>query len=277
MFSKAMGFDLDEYLARIGYSGPRRAGLDVLEAIHLAHARAIPFENVDPLIGRPVRLDARSLHRKLVREGRGGYCFEHNLLFGHALAALGFEVTGLAARVLWNQPPAAVTPRGHMLLLVDLEDRAYIADVGFGALTLTGPVRLEPNVDQLTPHERFRLLRTGGVFELQSHLHERWKPLYRFELQEQFLADYEVTNWYLSNHPDSHFVTGLMAARPDLDRRFSLRDAELSVHYLSGETERRRLATGADLRAALEDVFLVTLPDVPELGSALDRLATRAA
>jgi N-hydroxyarylamine O-acetyltransferase len=272
MLETATGFDLDEYLDRIGCSGTRGASLATLEAIHLAHAQAIPFENLDPLTGRPVRLDARSLHRKMVRERRGGYCFEHNLLFGHGLTALGFEVVGLSARVSWNQPAGAIAHRGHMLLLVDLDDRAYIADVGFGALTLTAPLRLEPNLAQRTPHEPFRVLKRGGVFELQASVRQRWTPVYRFDLQEQFLPDYEVTNWYLSNHPRSHFVTGLMAARPDRDRRFTLRNAELSIHHTDGVTEGRRLTTGLDLRGVLEDLFLLTLPDAPELVSTLERI-----
>jgi N-hydroxyarylamine O-acetyltransferase len=271
------GFELDEYLERIGYAGPRSASLDTFEAIHLAHAQTIPFENLNPLLGWPVRLDARALQQKLVRERRGGYCFEHNMLFSHALQALGFHVTGLAARVLWNQPAGAVTPRGHMLLLVDLDDRAYIADVGFGAQTLTRPLRLQQGIVQATPHEPFRLVRSGSDFVMQTFIREEWRTLYRFDLQEQFLPDYEVSNWYLSTHPDSHFVRGLTVARPEATRRYALRDTELTVHHLSGETERRRLASTADLRATLEDLFLLALPDVPELRATLDRLVTRAA
>ncbi|MGH9371674.1 MAG: arylamine N-acetyltransferase family protein, partial [Vicinamibacterales bacterium] len=178
---------------------------------------------------------------------------------------------------VWNRPEAAVTPRGHMLLLVDLDDRPYIVDVGFGGQTLTGPLRLEPHVEQATPHEPFRLMRRGETFMMEARVDGIWKPLYRFDLQEQFLPDYEVTSWYLSNHPDSHFVTGLVAARPDADRRYALRNNELAVHHLNGHTERRRLASASELRAALEDLFRLTLPDAPELRAILERLTTRAA
>ena len=270
-------FDLDAYLERIGYSGERSATLDTLAAIHVCHAQAIPFENLNPLMRWPVRLDVRSLQQKLVHGGRGGYCFEHNLLLSHALTALGFTVTGLAARVLWNAPEGAITARGHMLLLVDLDDRAYIADVGFGGQTLTAPLRLESGVEQATPHEPFRLMRRGDTFVMQAKLEDAWRPLYRFDLQEQFLPDYEVANWYLSNHPDSHFVTGLVAARPDPDRRSALRNNQLTVHHLDGRTERRQLTSSQQMADALERVFRVTLPDGPELRSALDRLIARAA
>ena len=112
---------------------------------------------------------------------------------------------------------------------------------------------------------------------MQAHVGGAWKPLYRFDLQEQLLPDYEVTNWYLSNHPESQFVTGLIAARAERDRRYALRNNELVVHHVNGRTERRVLTSVAGLRSALEDAFRLTLPAGPELDAALARLISRAA
>jgi N-hydroxyarylamine O-acetyltransferase len=92
--------DLDAYFERIGYAGERTPTLDTLRGIQACHPAAIAFENLNPLLGWPVRLDARSLQQKLVVDRRGGYCFEHNLLLGHVLNAVGFSVSGLAARIL---------------------------------------------------------------------------------------------------------------------------------------------------------------------------------
>ena len=264
--------DLNSYFQRIGYAGPRTATLDTLRALHLHHAQAIAFENLDPLCGRPVRLDLPSLEQKLVHGSRGGYCFEHNLLFSHVLRELGFNVTGLAARVLWNAPESAIRPRGHMLLRVDLPNGAYIADVGFGGLTLTGPLRLVTDVAQTTPHEPFRLIGADGDFVLQALLRDTWRPLYRFDLQQQFPADYEVTSWYLSNHPESHFVRNLMAARPAPDRRYGLFNNQLTVHHLDGNTEQRTLRSAAEIRATLETCFGLRLPNDPQIDAALTRL-----
>ena len=133
--------DLDAYLKRIGYSGPRNSTLETLRALQLKHPLAIPFENLDTLTGRPVKLDVTSLERKLVHSRRGGYCFEQNLLFKHVLTSLGFDVTALAARVVWERP-AEVRARTHMVLLVALDGRRYICDVGFGGLTATAPIEL---------------------------------------------------------------------------------------------------------------------------------------
>jgi N-hydroxyarylamine O-acetyltransferase len=272
----ASSIDLDAYFERIGYDGGRAPTLDTLRAIHLRHPRAIAFENLNPLLQWPVPLDARSLEQKLVLEGRGGYCFEQNLLFAHALTALGFRITGLAGRVLWNNPPGAVTPRTHMLLLVDL-GTPYIADVGFGGLTLTGPLRLQADVEQDTPHERFRLVRRENEWIVCGRTGNTWRQLYYFDLQPQLVPDYEVTNWYLSHHPESQFVTNLIAARPDDGRRHALRNCELTLHPAEGPTERRMLTTADELRRALEDTFRLNLPDSPALDEALGRIAAQAA
>jgi N-hydroxyarylamine O-acetyltransferase len=264
--------DVSAYFERIGYAGGATPDLDTLRAVQRCHAQTIPFENLNPFVGWPVRLDAASLQQKLVRDGRGGYCYEHNLLLSHVLRALGFEVTWLAARVTMNLPENAVGGRTHMLLLVAL-GATYIVDVGFGGLTLTAPLRLQTDVEQTTPHEPFRLLEAGDEFIVQAKIAGEWRGLYRFGLQKQLLPDYEMCNWYLSNHPQSRFVVNLMAARPDADRRHALRNNELAVHYLDGRTERRVLRSVEELRQALEGVFRVRLPDAPELDAALARAA----
>ena len=266
-------FDLDAYLERIGYSGPRAPTLDTLEAVHALHPASIPFENLNPLLGWPVALDVEALQTKLVAGGRGGWCFEHNTLFRHALEALGFSVTSLAARVLWNAPPESpIGPRSHMLLRVDLNGLAYLADVGFGGNVLTGPLHLEPHVTQSTPHESHRLAPIDNGFVLQALLNEQWMALYRFTLEPQFPSDYEVSNWYLCHHPSSFFRQMLLGARVKSEGRYALRNNELAIHRKSG-TEKRTLAGAAALRSCLEVDFGLRLPDAPELDAALERLS----
>jgi N-hydroxyarylamine O-acetyltransferase len=269
--------DLDAYFQRIGYDGERTPTLATLQAIHARHATTIPFENLTPLLRQPVRLDLAALQDKLIHQGRGGYCFEQNLLLRAVLLALKFPVRGLAARVRWNVPDEVVTARGHMLLLVDVEGHVYLADVGFGGLTLTAPLALVPDLVQPTPHEPFRIIADGDGYLMQAQIGQTWNSLYRFDLQEQHLPDYEVTSWYLSNHPDSHFITGLMAARPDADRRYALRNNQLAIHHLHGETERRILTTVAELRATLHDALHIILPQTPDLDPALQRLIALSA
>jgi N-hydroxyarylamine O-acetyltransferase len=189
---------------------------------------------------------------------------EQNLLLRSVLITLGFQVTNLAARVLWNIPEGTITPRSHMLLRVDIDAKPYIVDVGFGRLTLTAPLHFALNIEQSTPHEPFRLVAANHTYIMQVNIGQVWKSLYRFDLQEQQLPDYEVSNWYLSNHPNSLFVTTLIAARPDSDCRYALQNNQFAVHYLNGQTERCALKTVTELRAVLEDIFRLTLPAITE-------------
>jgi N-hydroxyarylamine O-acetyltransferase len=272
MSQTALTPDLDAYFRRIGYTGHATVDLNTLTALVRHHTRTIAFENLNPVLRWPVQLDLESLQHKLVRDGRGGYCFEQNLLMAHVLQALGFEVTKLAARVRWNVPDGIITARGHMLMRVDLDEQPYIVDVGFGGLTLTGVLRIEPDLEQHTPHEPFRLTAAGnGTFLMQAKIHNQWQSLYSFDLQEQYLPDYQVTSWYLSNHPDSHFIKDLIVARPDRDRRFALHNNELAIHYLNGHSKRRRLTTVIELREVLTENFRITLPDGPDLDTTLQR------
>lgn len=266
--------DLDAYLRRIGHPGVVTADLSTLESIVARHARQIAFENLDPFLGRPVALDLASLEAKLVHGGRGGYCFEQNLLLTHALRAIGYRTTGLAARVVWNQPAGAPLPaRGHMLVRVDLDEGPRLVDVGFGGLTLTGVLRLEADLEQVTPHDPFRLQPVGDdELVMQAKIRGDWQSLYRFGLFEALLSDYEVTSWYLSNHPESHFVTGLMAARADEGRRYALRGRELSVHHLGGGTDRRELESPAQLVGVLAGDFGLDLSGLGDIEPALARL-----
>jgi N-hydroxyarylamine O-acetyltransferase len=267
-------FDLDAYLARISYAGPRKPTIDTLEALHALHPAAIPFENLNPLLGWPVSLDLDSLQKKLVAERRGGWCFEQNTLFRHALETLGFSTTNLGARVVWNAPPGnPIGPRSHMLLRVDIGGSPYIADVGFGGNVLTSPLKLEPHTVQDTQHEAHRLLPLESGFVLEFSLDGEWKPLYRFTMEPQFPSDYELSNWYLCNHPKSMFRQHLIGARAMADRRYALRNNTLSIHR-KGQTEKQTLGDAATLRSSLETDFGLQLPDSPELSEMLERVSS---
>lgn len=268
-------FDLDAYLARIGHAGPHPPTLTTLATLQHAHACAIAFENLDPWLGRNVALDLAALQRKLVAGGRGGFCYEHNLLLSAALRALGFTVTDLAARVHWNVEPRVVRARTHMLLRVDLDGEAFVVDAGFGGRTLTAPLRLADREPQLTPHGRFRLSSRADMYLLEVDVANEWLPVYSFDLQPQLLPDYELTSWYLCRHPESVFRLTLVAARPVADGRWTLRDRLLTFHRHDGSSESTALATPAALRDALASRFGIELSQIEGLAPRLAELTGR--
>jgi N-hydroxyarylamine O-acetyltransferase len=265
---------ISRYLARLGLSQPRSPDLAALQALVRAHTQTIPFENLDPLGNRPVRLDPASLQAKLLEAGRGGYCFEQNLLMRYALEALGYRVTGLLARVRWNVPEDVATPRTHMVLRVQLPEGPHLVDVGFGGQTLTAPLRFEPELVQPTPHEPYRMLEQDGLFTLQAQIGEQWRTLYLFDLQEQQPIDYELPNWWTSAHPNSHFRSVLIAARADEHVRYTLRDLDMGAHRSDGSTFRRRLRSLEEVLEVLQDTFHVAVPDDRAVREALTRIVS---
>lgn len=264
--------ELARYCQRIGLDLPFQPDLPTLQNLHRQHPQAIPFENLDSWLGRPVSLEPATVFSKLVDGRRGGYCFEHNLLFREVLETLGFTVQGLAARVLWNQPPGATLPRTHKLLLVTIDGQRFIADVGFGGLTMTAPLVLDSTDVQPTPHENFRLSPTGVDYLLEAEVAGSWVPLYRFSLDEQLPADYAMANYFVSTHPQSLFVNELIACRVDADVRYALLGGRLARHQLGKASEQQQIADAAELRAVLQRELGIELGALPELEAKLATL-----
>jgi N-hydroxyarylamine O-acetyltransferase len=257
-------FRLDRYLSRIGFEGPLAPDLATLAALHTAHVDAIPFEGLDPLLGRPVNLDLTSVQDKLVDSRRGGYCFEQNTLFKAALETIGFKVSGLAARVSWMSPPGSPPgPRTHMLLKIDLPDGSFLADVGFGACVLDSPLQFKSDVEQRTGMGTYRLSETSGLFSLSANQPAGWRAMYVFDLEPQIPSDYELGNWFTSTSPRAPFVSVLIMERVGRDRRYKLANRRFIMEARDGEVAVERSIDDSDeMGRVLAEVFNVA-PPVP--------------
>ncbi|HVZ02649.1 MAG TPA: arylamine N-acetyltransferase [Dongiaceae bacterium] len=253
--------DLDAYFRRIGYAGPREPTLDVLAALQKHHLGAIPFENLDVLLRRPIRLDPESLQRKLVDDRRGGYCFESNGLLFHVLRAMGFRTTALAARVLFERPEFPLPPRSHMLQRVEVEGGAYLVDVAFGGLTPAGLLRFEPHAAQATARESCRLVPAGDELDLQARMGAEWRTLYRIATHPHLPVDYEQANWHVSTHPESYFVNNLIVAMPGEGCRYTLFNDVFRTRHPDGRVEEQAVVSGAALVALIEGTFAIPLTE----------------
>jgi N-hydroxyarylamine O-acetyltransferase len=257
--------DLAAYFERIEYSGRARNDVTTLRLLHIAHATHIPFENIDVLLGVPIRLDPAGLQAKLVDARRGGYCFEQNSLFAAVLEQLGFDVHRLQARVRFGTE--RILPLTHMLLEVAAEGHQFLCDVGFGAWGLLEPKWMVEGENRQFAWN-YRLLRDGAVWTLQAVINGDWQNLYSFTREPHPAVDYEPANYYVSHHPDSRFVQTLTAQLPLPDVRYLLNNRELFISR-DGTTTTRTIADVAELMSLLKEHFLLDVPPGPWLPQSL--------
>jgi N-hydroxyarylamine O-acetyltransferase len=226
------GLDLEAYLARIEYKGDRRPTADTLRELHRFHATHVPFENLDILLGKTINLDLADLEAKIVHGRRGGYCFEQNALFAAALEKLGFAVTRLAARVRLGA--SRVTPRTHMVLMVEADGQPWLVDVGFGGWGLIEPIPLRENAETRQGAWTFRLRREAQEWILSCLECPVSADQYAFTLEPQLPVDYEPANHFCSTHPQSRFVQTLTAQLTSENVRYILRGNELTTATAAG-------------------------------------------
>jgi N-hydroxyarylamine O-acetyltransferase len=208
-------FDLSAYLARLDLPAPPAPDEAALLRMQRAHRLAIPFENLDVPLGRGIAIDGASVFAKLIGARRGGFCFEHNRLFGDALDALGFAQRPLLARV-WlgaTEPP----PLTHTLSLVTVAGQDWIADAGFGG-SYAPPLPLVDGMEGDAPDgARFRLeaLVDGGWMlwrEGPSATTDGrgagpgWQRQYSFTLAEVFPADLAMGSHWAATAPGTRFT-----------------------------------------------------------------------
>lgn len=271
-----MPLDLGAYFDRINYRGAAEPTVEVLQDLMTAHTGSIPFENLDPLMGVPVDdLGPEALTDKLVYRRRGGYCYEQNGLMGYVLTEIGFRVRRLAGRVVWMQPPdAPLGAQTHTVLAVTFpgSQGSFLVDVGFGGQTLTSPIRLQTGNAQQTTHEPYRLNDRGDGLVLQALVRNEWQPLYIFGTQTVPQVDLTVGSWYVSTHPSSIFVTGLMVALTTDDARYNLAGRNLTIHRADG-SEKIRLGDAAAVIDVLGERFGLDVAGVGDRGALERRIA----
>jgi N-hydroxyarylamine O-acetyltransferase len=250
---------IDAYLNRIGVRDRPPADLAGLKLLHAAHAARIPFENLDILLGRGIRLDVDSLRAKLIDGRRGGYCFEQNTLFATILTSLGFEVTTLEARVRVNA--TLVRPRTHMVLAVTIDGRDWLADVGFGGEGPIEPVPIDGTESAAQAGLRYRVTSDGDLHVLQSRggmQPAAWGDQYAFVRQAVHSVDFEMANWFTSTYPQSPFVRTLTVQRSTHDVRWVLRYPWLTA-IRENESSTREVGRH-ELIDVLREAFTIDLP-----------------
>lgn len=261
------------YLHRLGYDTPPAPTLQTLRDLQLRHVCTFAFESLSTLLRLPVPIDLASVERKVLLDGRGGYCYELNQMFLALLQELGFDARGITGRVVMGGPADARTARTHRLSLVTLDGVRYITDVGFGGMVPSSPLQLDSEAAQATAHEPYRLTRNADdSYTLWAEVAGEWRGLYVFDLQVQADIDYEIGNWYVSTHPGSPFLGQLKVARLAVGKRYTLNNAHYAVHYLDRPSEKYTIKQADELLALLRETFGIRLPADGQLVEKIDGL-----
>ena len=250
--------NIDAYLERMNYNGPRDVNAETLRALQVAHLMSVPFENLSIHAGEPIVLNEDALYTKIIDQRRGGFCYECNGLFAGLLRALGFEVAMLAAGVA--RADGSFGPIfDHMALMVTLNER-WLVDVGFGDSFLE-PLLLDTRADQQQGTRSFRLIEEDDhLILMRRNEGEDWQAQYRFTLQPYTFPDYEEMCQFHQTSPDSHFTKGLICSRATEDGRITLGDMRfITTSGPQRLRDEQTLPSRAEYDRVLRDQFGVVM------------------
>lgn len=193
------------YFDRINYNGGVEQSVDNLTAMHRLHLQYIPYENLDLLNNVPLSLGVEDLYNKIILNGRGGYCFELQGLFCHLLESLGYSVTQYAGRFM--DEPWHVQMRRHRILVVTLNGKRYVCDVGVRSESPHVPLELVENMVQSDSISEYCYEKDPfyGWVLMQRERNKDWKPLLGFTEEPQIDDDFTMPSFYCEKHPDSTF------------------------------------------------------------------------
>ena len=255
----AKPLDLNAYLGRINYTGPRTPTYDALAGILQAHIAGIPFESFDVLLGRPIRLDPEGLQAKIVSARRGGYCFEHASLMHAALEAIGFSPVRHSSRVLLFEPRRE-SVRQHMFVTVTIDGATYVIDPGFGPFACPVPIPID-GTPVPTTAPTHRLGREGNDWVLYVTREGEQIQGWVSTMEEEYPVDFEMMNHYMATHPASFFTHNILASVVTQEGRVNIMNQ--SVHIIrNGAVEPAQLANRRALRTLIAQHFGFDLPEL---------------
>lgn len=239
---------LAKYLERIGYEGVVEPTYECLAAIHRGHAFAIPYENLDVQLGRPLDFNMERIFEKLVTRLRGGWCYETHMLLEWALREIGFDAEQVAAGIHRDERGDEIMG-DHTAILVRLGE-TYLADLGLGD-GIRDPIPLiEGTYAQGALCFRLELL-NDGYWRFNNHA---------FAYPHYFDFRDEPADWKCIGHhnrrqqtdPSSTLVSNLVCQimQPE------------SVTCLTGRVLREKTVSGVSKQLISEDEFVTVLSEV---------------
>jgi N-hydroxyarylamine O-acetyltransferase len=264
----ARGVTVEAYLARLGARDVGPPSAQALAELQARHLESVVFENLEIQRGRPTTVDYAESAERIVKGGRGGYCFHLNGAFGLLLEALGYDVSRRRGTV---QPPPEEPLRrllNHLVVLVhglptdEHPEGTWWAEVGFGGGSVR-PLALRAGTARHDPHATYEL-RPSPIYAGGWRLVQRAgdsTDMIDVDTGEPQAAELAAAHERLSTSPESGFVRTTTFQRRRAGGLDVLRARTLS-RVEGGATRTRLLADEGEWFGALADVFDLPLADV---------------
>lgn len=255
--------DLTAYFDRINYKGPTSPDAETLRQLQRAHLYAVPFENLNIHMPMPIVLDEAALFDKIVKQHRGGFCFEQNGFFAAVLRALGFDVTMMRADVYNAEQDSFSIPFAHLTLMVTLDER-YLVDVGFGTAFIE-PLRLDEASIQTQEVGQFRIEHDGeaGFYYEQFVGSEAMTLGYRFFFQPRQWSDFADACHYMQTSPKTHFTQKRLCSLPTSQGRITLSEGKFITTTLTDERHEHLVNDEAEFHQILQERFGISVKTRP--------------
>uniref|UniRef100_A0AC35GQC3 Arylamine N-acetyltransferase n=1 Tax=Panagrolaimus sp. PS1159 TaxID=55785 RepID=A0AC35GQC3_9BILA len=227
---------VEEYLKRLEISyNPEKSDKENLIDLHISHLTHIPFETFDLIDLKELDISPKYILNRLIKEKRGGVCFQLNGSFEMLLKSYKYNVEMIPCCVFDNGRKVFGDINDHLALFVTLNDGTeLLCDVGFSRNFLT-PLFFKVDCVQFATNGFFRLTKIADGFYLmveRGYLIEKngdenfmlpssppetkivdidpsrikWTPSYRFSVdfkkQTTKLQDFKDASFHVINSPN---------------------------------------------------------------------------
>ena len=252
---------MEKYFERINYKGTADISLENLTLLQKGHLYNIPYENLDQMNSVPLSLTPEGVFDKIVTNHRGGYCFENQGLLCYALRTLGYDVVQYAGRFM--NEPGVIQMRRHRILVVTIDGKRYVCDVGMRSETSRVPLLLEENLVQTDGVGEYKYVKDDfyGWVIMQKLPDKQWKPLYGFTEEMQVDDDFVMPSFFCEKHPDSPFNTIMKIAIYTPDSNLNIVDNEYKVYRMGKCVEENVIENEDEARRMLAEKFGINAPE----------------
>lgn len=251
---------LDNYLSRIDYHQKPQNNLQTLNELHKKHVFAIPFEDLDIHLKKPLHIEINSLYQKIIIEKRGGFCYELNYLFYNLLKEIGFDCHIVSSR-MYDKREKLGPQFDHLSIIVKLEEN-WLVDVGYGSL-FTEPMKIPSEIDDYVYKDREAIYKINQLSESNYALSEsrrgyKFKKIYAFETIPRKIEEFYEQIDFKQHSEESYFVKNRICTIPTKEGRITLFNNKF-IKTIEGDKEEHTIKNDEEFYQILRDEFKIEL------------------